>query len=214
MGRVAQGAPGENGKQGPIGPQGQKGDRGERGERGPQGERGPLGLRGEAGVNGARGDIGPRGLVGNTGPMPAHQWQDTRLRFEKAPGKWGEYVDLQGPPGMASPWQPSRQGGYTAASRTRAIRVVTANYTVQQTDDILLVDASGGDVTLTLPRPEINEGKSYTVKVKALPSGSPSGFVFLTSEDGGLVDGLTTLRMDATYSAAECVCDASDWWIV
>lgn len=215
MARVAQGAPGEDGKQGPPGPQGPRGDKGERGERGPQGERGPMGLRGEAGANGQRGDIGPRGLVGPIGPMPAHQWQDTRLRFEKAPGKWGEWVDLQGPPGMASPWQPSahRPGAYVAATRTRQITVVTANYTVKQTDDIVLVDASGGDVTVTLPRPEINEGKAYTIKVKALPSGSPSGFVFLTSESGQ-VDGLATLRMDTKYSAAECVSDATDWWIV
>jgi len=31
-----------------------------------------------------------------TGPMPAHSWSGTQLRFETAPGVWGSYVDLKG----------------------------------------------------------------------------------------------------------------------
>ena len=36
---------------------------------------------------------------GEIGPMPRHQWRGTRLRFEMAPGEWGKWVDLEGPPG-------------------------------------------------------------------------------------------------------------------
>lgn len=35
---------------------------------------------------------------GPMGPMPRHQWDGTRLRFEM-PGGWGLWVDLQGEPG-------------------------------------------------------------------------------------------------------------------
>lgn len=31
--------------------------------------------------------------------MPQHEWDGTRLRFELAPGVWGEWVDLEGPAG-------------------------------------------------------------------------------------------------------------------
>lgn len=34
------------------------------------------------------------------GPMPAHEWRGTELRFELEPGVWGEWIDLQGPPGI------------------------------------------------------------------------------------------------------------------
>lgn len=50
----------------------------------------------ELGESRATGEHGPPGPVG---PMPAHEWEGTKLRFELAPGQWGSYVDLQGPPG-------------------------------------------------------------------------------------------------------------------
>jgi len=44
----------------------------------------------------AKGDPGP---PGPRGPKPEHQWRGTKLRFEKADGRWGKWVDLQGPDG-------------------------------------------------------------------------------------------------------------------
>lgn len=55
--------------------------------RGPQGERGPAGRDAK---DGARGDKGDKG------DMPAHQWDGTRLRFERPDGTWGEWVELKG----------------------------------------------------------------------------------------------------------------------
>jgi hypothetical protein len=39
----------------------------------------------------------PRGEVG---PMPKHEWDGTRLRFEKPDGSWGQWVDLRGVRGV------------------------------------------------------------------------------------------------------------------
>jgi hypothetical protein len=67
--------------------------------RGPPGEPGLPGkdaapaLQGEPGK---RGPPGPKGSPGDIGPMPQHEWRGTELRFENAPGEWGEFVDLQG----------------------------------------------------------------------------------------------------------------------
>jgi hypothetical protein len=45
------------------------------------------------------GPPGPQGPQGDIGPMPKHEWESTRLRFEQEPGVWGKWTDLQGPPG-------------------------------------------------------------------------------------------------------------------
>lgn len=46
------------------------------------------------------GERGLQGDPGEIGPMPAHEWSGTKLRFEEAPGAWGEWVDLRGPRGI------------------------------------------------------------------------------------------------------------------
>lgn len=40
------------------------------------------------------------GRRGPPGPKPKHEWDGTRLRFERPDGKWGEWVDLQGKDGI------------------------------------------------------------------------------------------------------------------
>lgn len=58
-------------------------------------------LRGKDGIQGPPGPEGPRGPIG---PMPKHRWIDrTKLQFEKAPGDWGEAVELKGEPGPRGP---------------------------------------------------------------------------------------------------------------
>jgi hypothetical protein len=40
-----------------------------------------------------------KGDKGDTGPMPAHEWKGTALRFEQPNGTWGKFVDLKGATG-------------------------------------------------------------------------------------------------------------------
>lgn len=42
---------------------------------------------------------GDKGEKGDTGPMPDHQWDGTKLRFQKPDGTWGKWTDLRGKPG-------------------------------------------------------------------------------------------------------------------
>lgn len=42
---------------------------------------------------------GDQGEPGPAGPAPAHEWQGTKLRFQKPDGKWGKLTDLKGAPG-------------------------------------------------------------------------------------------------------------------
>jgi hypothetical protein len=55
-------------------------------------------------AQGPKGERGPRGLKGD---KPAHEWQDTELRFENPDGSWGELVNLKGERG---------ERGYAGAS--------------------------------------------------------------------------------------------------
>lgn len=40
------------------------------------------------------------GAPGKAGKPPAHEWDDTKLRFENPDGTWGDWVDLKGDPGV------------------------------------------------------------------------------------------------------------------
>lgn len=104
------GTHGKDGERGPMGPQGPKGDPGEDGKDGQDGNKGGQGPQGERGERGQQGERGPRGLTGprgEVGPMPEHEWDGTRLRFEEPDG-WGEWVNLKGEKGDKG--EPGRNG--------------------------------------------------------------------------------------------------------
>ena len=68
---------------------GKKGDKGDTGAPGPMGPQGERGLKGE---KGDKGEPGERGLPGPLGPMPKHEIKGLMLRFEAAPGQWGQWI--------------------------------------------------------------------------------------------------------------------------
>lgn len=70
-------------------PKGEKGDRGDTGAPGPMG---PQGVAGPAGQRGPQGLPGERGIQGPIGPMPKHEIKGLMLRFEAAPGQWGQWI--------------------------------------------------------------------------------------------------------------------------
>lgn len=80
------GARGPQGERGEIGPAGLDGAVGPQGPAGPQGEPGPRGQKGE------RGERGPQGPQGEIGPMPKFERKGLMIRFESAPGVWGEWI--------------------------------------------------------------------------------------------------------------------------
>lgn len=65
------------------------------------GGKGELGGQGEQGRQGESviGEQGKPGEQGEVGPMPRHEWDGTRLRFELPGGSFGRFVNLLGPAG-------------------------------------------------------------------------------------------------------------------
>lgn len=89
---------------GPAGRDGIDGRDGVDGVDGKVGRDGIDGRDGKDGIAGARGEVGPRGQrgqKGDRGPMPDHEWDGAKLRFQKPDGNWGSFVNLRGPRGIA-----------------------------------------------------------------------------------------------------------------
>lgn len=86
---------------GPAGADGAPGRDGRDGINGVDGAPGRDGINGADGRDGRDGKDGVDGKDGDIGPMPKHEWQGTKLRFEMQPGQWGKFVDLQGPRGTS-----------------------------------------------------------------------------------------------------------------
>lgn len=93
------GPAGVTGIQGPQGPAGDPGHPGKDGADGLRGASGPGGARGPRGPVGPSGPAGKDGKDGAVGPMPKHEWNGSKLRFQLSPKRWGKWVDLRGPAG-------------------------------------------------------------------------------------------------------------------
>lgn len=92
-------------------------------------------------------------------------------------------------------------------------RFVTANSFVESDDEVLLVDTSGGDVTLTLhPSSFYRRGKVITIK-KISPDSSN---VFILTTGGELIDGFTTgLQTDIFRESLGIAADGiNGFWLV
>lgn len=128
-----QGEQGERGPQGDIGPAGLRGADGPTGQEGPPG---PPGPRGPRGPQGPKGEPGEKGEQGEIGPAPLHQWDGTRLRFQKPDGEWGKYVDLKGETGASKTARPVFFGGAGGSGGTNLDDLPTAG-TVEPTEFIV-----------------------------------------------------------------------------
>ena len=83
---------------------------------------------------------------------------------------------------------------------------VTSNYTANY-GDIVLVDASGGAVTITLPSPKAGA----FINVKKIDSSSNA----VTIDGGGAnIDGQASIQITTQYESYTLVSDGSNWWII
>ena len=90
-------------------------------------------------------------------------------------------------------------GGWT-------VKRVTSDYTANS-NEFLLVDASNGSVTITLPSPSANA----RVAVKKIDNTSNEVVV-----DAGTskIDGASTFTLRTQYEAYEFYCDGNEWFVL
>lgn len=86
----------------------------------------------------------------------------------------------------------------------------TTTYTVQDTEDVILCDTSGGAWTLTLYAASGNSGKRVVVKK------TTNDFNYLTIDGNAseTIDGATTRKLITQYDEMTLVCDGSNWHIL
>jgi len=93
------------------------------------------------------------------------------------------------------------------------IITVTANYKVLGTEDIILVDATAGAVTVTLP--QVNgAGKNVNLKIKKIDSGGNAVTIQPFETSGVTIDGAATVSLSSQYATTNMVSDGSNWQIL
>lgn len=113
-----------------------------------------------------------------------------------------------------SPYQPAKEGDVIknpGAISGNNITVTNADspYTAQLGDQIILVDESGGAVTVTLPAPTW-EGESYTIK--QITGGANNTTIDTAGSE--TIDGSASQSIAAQWGYYKVVSDGSDWLIV
>lgn len=97
----------------------------------------------------------------------------------------------------------------TPARPQLAIATKLANYTLTNTDDMILVDATGGAVTITTHASATAHRHVYTVK----KIDASANTVTIDGNAAETVDGAATQVLTVQYSSLDIRPDGSNWWI-
>lgn len=92
----------------------------------------------------------------------------------------------------------------SGSSDSDAVETVTSSYTASDGDTVL-ADASGGDITITLPTPS----KGSNVYLKKISDANT-----VSVDASGDIEGKTSFSMTAYRDAVSLVADGTDWWII
>lgn len=96
-----------------------------------------------------------------------------------------------------------------AAGGATSVRSVTSNTTVLADDDIILADATTGQITVTLPS-AATAGRNLTVK----KMDASSNAVVLNRVGSDTIDGDTQLYITSQYDAPMIQSDGSRWNLI
>jgi len=194
-------------------PKGERGLKGDKGDTGDPGEQGPPGERGLRGLAGKDGKLGEQGFNGPIGPMPKHEIKGLMFRFEIAPNEWGKWITV-----------PTGGGGGGGAAKLRkyekelvevgqwiyAISTKTTDYTIVASDHTILCDASGGDITITLPGALISAGHSFHIK----KIDSTDNIVTIEPTSPDVIDGETSVLTVEQWTNIMVQSDGTNWYIL
>jgi hypothetical protein len=102
-------------------------------------------------------------------------------------------------------------GGTPGATALNVITITSADspYALTDANDVVLVDTSGADVTVTLHDPTTAEEKPYRIKMIV------TGNDMVLDGDGANIDGNPTVTTNVVYTAYEIIPDNSggEWFI-
>lgn len=90
------------------------------------------------------------------------------------------------------------------------VTTITVDATLTTSQTVVLCDASGGAITVTLPAASGNAGRHYHIK-KIDSSGNA---VTIEGDGSETIDGKTTQAIAVQYNSINIVCDGSEWHIL
>ena len=96
-------------------------------------------------------------------------------------------------------------------SAVGTISTITQAYSILSTDDVLLVDGSGGAFTVTLPSAVSNSGKVYEIK---RTDETPANTVTVGTTSSQTIDGSTTTTLNTQYEVIKVVSNGTNWSIL
>ena len=91
-----------------------------------------------------------------------------------------------------------------------SVTSVSANYTINSNDSIVLVDATSGAITITLPIALESEQKRLTVK----KIDASANIVTVVRQGASLIDGATNKLLAAQYATADFTAYSGNWYLV
>lgn len=90
-----------------------------------------------------------------------------------------------------------------------AVTTITVDTTLTTAHNIVLVDASTGAVTLTLPAAAVYAGPGYTIK----KIDASANAVTIDGSGAETIDETTTRILTMQYDAVEVMSDGTEWWL-
>jgi len=95
-----------------------------------------------------------------------------------------------------------------------SIGVVTVsksgNYTAGASDHVILVSASGGAVTITLPAAASSSGRIYQIK----KTDASANALTIKGNAAEIIDSANTVSTSTQFQSYTLVCDGTQWWIL
>lgn len=155
----------------------------------------------------------PEAIQGKDGKTPDHEIDKKRLRlrFRKADGKWGEWLEL----GKELSTLIAKQVGFVnrggvsdKAKRSRNHKEITADYSAVLSDYLIKGDCTSGAITTTLPNVADAAGLSFILK-KVDSTGNSYNFT-----GDANIDGQSTICITQRYTALEVFSDGEEWHII
>lgn len=175
----------------------------------------PLAAPGKPGAPGEPGEPGRPGkdAKGEVGPVPRHEWQGTKIRFEKPNNVWGKWVDLQGPASAKRSGSTERPAPIiikqtvaagTGEVSTLQVRTATSDTSIAAADDIVIVDAAS-PATVSLPAAS---SRTRPLHIKRIGAGA------VTVQGAQTIDGDPLKLINTRYTALMLASTGAEWLIL
>lgn len=112
--------------------------------------------------------------------------------------------------GPAGPTGPAGPAGADAIGGPVAISTKSANYTVVNSDNVLLANATGGAITFTLPTAAAGVGQVFFFK----KIDSSANAMTIKGNGSELIDATNTQSTTVQYETFTVVSNGTQWWII